>query len=38
MTKSLGIKSWKLNSAATRALLIGAQVLSMIVFTLALIF
>ncbi len=38
MTKNLGIKSWKLNSAATRALLIGAQVLSLIVFALALIF
>ena len=38
MTKDFAVTSWKLNSAATRALLVGAQVLALIVFVLALIF
>lgn len=38
MTKDLAARHWKLNSAATRTLLIGAQVLALIVFILALIF
>src|SRR5271169_374610 len=38
MTKDFAVKPWKLNSAATRTLLIGAHVLALIVFILALIF
>jgi uncharacterized protein (DUF58 family) len=38
MTKDATAKLWKLNSALTRTLLIGAQVLALIVFVLALTF
>ncbi len=38
MTKDVAVKSRRLNSAFTRTLLIGAQVLALIVFILALIF
>jgi CRP-like cAMP-binding protein len=36
--KSSAIKQWKLNSGATRALLVGAQLSALLVFVLALIF
>jgi hypothetical protein len=38
MTEDAAVKPWKLNSASTRALLIGAQLLALIVFMLALEF
>jgi len=38
MIKDLAANSWKLNSAVSRFLLIGAQVLALIVFILALVF
>jgi Cyclic nucleotide-binding domain len=38
MTTEAAVKPWKMNSALTQTLLIGAQVLALIVFMLALIF
>ena len=38
MTKDAATRYWKLNSASTRTLLIGGQVLALIVFILALVF
>ncbi|MGA8143230.1 MAG: cyclic nucleotide-binding domain-containing protein [Candidatus Acidiferrales bacterium] len=38
MTRDSAVKPWKLNSASTRALLIGAQLLALVIFLLALQF